>query len=114
MYGEHIFPSGTGVHLRSVPTPVGKQIVDRVNLSGDTLRHQGGNQIMIKHFCLEVDDIDDVAQKLTAAGYTVTEKTLGADQSWQAWTTDPSGVRIEFHEYTKDSSQLTGENCVLN
>lgn len=68
----------------------------------------------IKHLCLQVDDIDAVARGLVDCGYPATEKVLGADQSWQVWTTDPSGVRIEFHQYTAESSQLTGKDCVLD
>jgi hypothetical protein len=47
-------------------------------------------------------------------GYETTEKKLGSDQSWQIWTTDPNGVRIEFHQYTADSSQRTHNNCILD
>ena len=67
----------------------------------------------ILHFCLEVDDMDQIGLRLTDNGYEVTQKTLGADQSWQMWTTDPSGVKIEFHQYTDRSSQVTHENCIL-
>lgn len=67
----------------------------------------------ILHFCLEVDDIGQMALQLSQNGYEVTPKVLGADQSWQIWTTDPSGVKIEFHQYTDRSSQITRENCVL-
>ena len=67
----------------------------------------------IQHFCLEVDDIEQVRRRLAENGYEATEKKLGADQSWQIWTTDPSGVKIEFHQYTDRSSQVTRENCVL-
>lgn len=67
----------------------------------------------IRHFCLEVQDIDAVADRLRENGYDVTEKKLGADQSWQAWTADPAGVRIEFHQYTDASCQTTGQDCVL-
>lgn len=67
----------------------------------------------VSHFCLETDDIDQVAMRLAENGYETTPKKLGADQSWQIWVTDPSGVRIEFHQYTAKSSQLTHENCVL-
>jgi lactoylglutathione lyase/glyoxylase I family protein len=67
----------------------------------------------IQHFCLEVDDIEQVRLRLSENGYEATGKTLGADQSWQIWTTDPSGVRIEFHQYTDRSSQVTHENCIL-
>ena len=67
----------------------------------------------IRHFCLEVADIDEVSAHLKSSGYDVTDKKLGADHSWQAWTADPSGVRIEFHQYTEDSCQKTGQTCVL-
>ena len=67
----------------------------------------------ISHFCLETDDIDQVSKRLADNGYPVTEKKLGADQSWQIWTRDPSGVRIEFHQYTPQSSQRTHTNCSL-
>ena len=50
---------------------------------------------------------------LIEKGYEVTEKKLGADESWQTWVTDPSGVRIEFHEYTEKSTQITGEDCIV-
>jgi len=68
---------------------------------------------LIQHFCLEVDDIEQAGRQLVENGYEATEKTLGADQSWQMWTTDPSGVRIEFHQYTEQSSQVTHEDCIL-
>ena len=67
----------------------------------------------IRHFCLEVDDIEQIGLRLTENGYEATPKKLGADQSWQMWTTDPSGVRIEFHQYTDHSSQVTHEDCIL-
>ena len=33
---------------------------------------------------------------------------LGGDGAWQAWITDPSGVRIELMQYSEDSSQFSG------
>jgi lactoylglutathione lyase/glyoxylase I family protein len=68
----------------------------------------------IKHFCLQVDDIDKVIAALRANGYDVSDKQLGADQSWQCWTTDPHGARIEMHQYTVESTQTTGHDCVIN
>ena len=61
----------------------------------------------------KTDNIDAVRDRLIEKGYEVGEKKLGADHAYQAWVTDPSGVRIEFHEYTDKSTQLTGENCIL-
>ena len=68
----------------------------------------------IKHFCLQVDDIDKVITALRGHGYEVTDKLLGADHSWQCWVSDPHGVRIEMHQYTAESCQLTGRDCVIN
>ena len=78
----------------------------------DQVRADGNCPIM--HMCFEVSDIDEVSRHLKSHGYDVTEKTLGADQSWQTWTSDPTGVKIEFHQYTGKSSQVTGANCVLD
>ncbi|MCB0008730.1 MAG: VOC family protein [Anaerolineales bacterium] len=68
----------------------------------------------INHLAIEVDDIDAVIARLQAHGYEVGAKKLGADNSWQAWTADPNGVRIEFHEYTPTSMQLVGGQCQVN
>ena len=79
--------------------------------SGESTKPEG---FPIRHICFEVDDIEATLKRLRDGGYEVTEKKLGADHSWQAWVTDPSGVRIEFHEYTDESSQVTGRNCALD
>lgn len=67
----------------------------------------------IDHLCFEVDSIDSVNAAVAAAGYTPGEKKMGADHAYQAWLTDPDGVRIELHEYTADCCQKTGEACIL-
>ena len=68
----------------------------------------------IQHVCLEVDDIKATVRRLRGQGYDATDEALGADRSWQAWTTDPNGVRIEFHQYTDESCQRTGRDCRLD
>ena len=68
----------------------------------------------IGHLCFETEDLDGLVRHLASMGCEVTEKTLGGDHSWQAWTTDPNGVRIEFHQYTPESCQRTGWDCVLD
>jgi hypothetical protein len=55
-----------------------------------------------------VSDIEQIISTLRRHGYDVGDKKLGADASWQAWTRDPNGIRIEFHEYTPESMQLRG------
>ena len=68
----------------------------------------------INHLALEVHSIDDVIAKLKENDIEVTDKKLGADHSYQAWATDPNGVRIEFHEYTEQSMQVVGGTCIVN
>lgn len=68
----------------------------------------------LRHFCLETGDIDGLAKKLKGNGVETTEKKLGADGSWQIWAKGPDGLNMEFHQYTENSSQRTGKECVLN
>jgi lactoylglutathione lyase/glyoxylase I family protein len=58
-----------------------------------------------RHFCLEVEDIEDTVATLRDRGLEVSEIKLGKDQSYQAWLTDPDGNRIELHAYTPASWQ---------
>ena len=67
----------------------------------------------IDHFALEVTGMQTLVDHLRKEGIAVSEPRLGADKAWQAWLEDPSGVRIELHQYTPESSQLTGRTCVL-
>ena len=69
---------------------------------------------LIGHFCLEVADIDATLAQLQACGVAVSAKKLGADDAWQAWTRDPSGVRIELMQYRASSSQFTGRAVKLD
>lgn len=69
---------------------------------------------IIKHFCLEVADIDQTIAALTARGIAVEPKKMGADNNWQAWLTDPGGVRIELMQYSENSTQFTGQPVILD
>jgi len=68
----------------------------------------------IRHFCLEVSGMDALRGRLLSAGHAVSAKKLGRDGSWQCWITDPSGTRIEFHEYTPESAQHNPRTCILD
>jgi catechol 2,3-dioxygenase-like lactoylglutathione lyase family enzyme len=68
----------------------------------------------INHVAIQVTDLDALLAQIRAAGFEAGEKSLGADHSWQAWVTDPNGIRIEFHEYTPESLQLVGGKCIVN
>ncbi len=69
---------------------------------------------LIKHFCLEVEDLEAVIAALQSKGLEISEKKLGGDGAWQAWITDPSGVRIELMQYSDSSSQFSGRSVELN
>lgn len=69
---------------------------------------------LIKHFCLEVEDLDTVISRLSDCGLEVSAKKMGADNAWQAWITDPSGVRIELMQYSDTSTQFTGRAVFLD
>ena len=68
----------------------------------------------IQHFCLEVEDIDLLRDTLIKRGVEVTPKKKGCDQTWQCWCKDPDGIDFEFHQYTAQSSQTTGKNCIVD
>lgn len=80
----------------------------------EVFKGEPGNPGNINHVALEVNDMEALLQRLRDQGFSHSEKKLGADQSWQAWLEDPDGVRIELHEYTAESSQLTGRTCVVD
>jgi catechol 2,3-dioxygenase-like lactoylglutathione lyase family enzyme len=67
-------------------------------------RFEESNQI--NHICFETDDIDAFMTHAKAKGVSVTDKKLGVDHTWQCWLADPSGVKIEIFQYTKDSMQF--------
>lgn len=68
----------------------------------------------IGHICLETDDIQAMREQLTAAGVKTSQPKLGADHSWQMWLGDPDGTAIEFHQYTPESTQHTGADCIVD
>lgn len=69
---------------------------------------------IIKHLCFEVDDIDEFISTVRSRGWKVTDKKMGADHSWQCWIADPDGVQIEVQQYTENSTQFTGQDCIVD
>ena len=65
----------------------------------------------LRHICFLVDDLKKLEKQLTRKKIKHAEPKFAVDQSWQMWTEDPNGVKIEFHEYTKASTQITGKDC---
>ncbi|MES0361608.1 MAG: VOC family protein [Anaerolineales bacterium] len=71
----------------------------------------GDMPTIIRHLCLEVEDLDATIAEIRMNDWEITDKKFGSDNSWQAWITDPSGVEIELMQYTEESSQFTGKPC---
>lgn len=58
------------------------------------------------HFCLEVDDIEDVINRSITLGIPLHKPLkLGLDHSWQCWFIDPNGVQVEVMQMTEQSLQ---------
>jgi catechol 2,3-dioxygenase-like lactoylglutathione lyase family enzyme len=70
----------------------------------------------INHICLETEDLDALIAHVREAGVEITDKKLGVDGTWQAWTKDPNGVKLEIFRYTPDSLQFkpAGGVCQVN
>lgn len=70
----------------------------------------------INHLCFETDDLDGLLAHVRAKGVTITDKKLGVDGTWQAWTADPDGAKIEIFQYTPESRQFKphGGVCQVN
>lgn len=65
----------------------------------------------VRHFCLEVDNIDALIKYVRKKGYDISDKVRASAGNWQCWATDPNGVQVEFQEYTENCSHKTGEDC---
>lgn len=72
------------------------------------------NEGAVRHFAIEVDDVDETRAHLTAKGVEVSEKKLGVDKTWMVTTRDPNDIFIEFHQYTSDSLQQRGGRCLID
>lgn len=74
--------------------------------------YAGSNQI--NHLCLEVASIEDAVAHIRGRDVEVSDPKFGVDDTWQAWVTDPNGVKIELFEYTDKSAQFLGGDRVAN
>jgi len=68
----------------------------------------------LNHFCLQADSLETLRKALIERGYSPNEIKMGADKSPQFWIKDPNGLDIEFHQYTDQSSQITGRDVHVN
>lgn len=68
----------------------------------------------INHICLEVIDMDEAIAHVRSKGVEIRDKSIGCDDTWQSWTADPNGVKIELFEYTGESAQFVGRDRVAH
>jgi len=76
--------------------------------------HESNKGSRLSHFCLETSSVEATRQRLIEAGYNPGPISTGADQSYKFWIQDPTGVDVEFHQYTRESSQTTGRDVEVN
>jgi len=69
---------------------------------------------VINHLCLEVENMDEAIAQIRSRGVSITDKKFGIDDTWQSWTADPNGVKIELFEYTAKSAQFLGGDREVN
>lgn len=68
-----------------------------------------GDHLNFSHMALVVDDIFEAEKALRDAGAPIdTPPRLGLEHTWQMWSRDPDGNKIEFMQYTPKSWQLVG------
>ena len=68
----------------------------------------------LNHFCLEVESLEALHQKLSARGYSPGPIKMAADHTAQFWMKDPNGLALEFQEYSDRSAQRTGQNVEVD
>lgn len=68
----------------------------------------------IRHFAIEVEDVDATRELLMLKGVKVTEKIMGSDYTLMVTCHDPNGNFIEFHQYTDKSLQKNGGVCEVD
>ena len=69
---------------------------------------------IIKHFAIEVDDVDEAYHRLRQEGVDVTEKEFAKDHQWMITCRDPNGIFIELQQYTAESMQRVGGICEVD
>jgi len=66
---------------------------------------------ILRHFAMEVDNVDEAYDALVKAGYGATKKEFAGDHNWMITCNDPNGIFIEIQQYTVNSMQRVGGVC---
>ncbi len=69
---------------------------------------------LLRHFALQVEDVDGIYRTLVEAGVAVTEKEYAGDRNYMITCHDPNGVFIELQQYTSSSMQRVGGVCEVD
>ena len=81
------------------------EVIKNTNCAGDSI---------VKHFAIEVDNVDQAYDALVGAGYDATSKELAGDHNWMITCHDPNGIFIELQQYTARSMQRAGGICEVD
>ncbi len=76
----------------------------------DQVRAEGA----VRHFAIEVTDLDALRARLICAGHAASERRLGEDHTWMLTCHDPNGILIELQQYDVRSMQTQGGSCVVD
>ena len=68
----------------------------------------------VRHFALEVEDVNAVYQTLIERGVEATPVNLESDHTWMVTCHDPNGIFIELQQYTANSMQRVGGVCEVD
>lgn len=84
------------------------ELFDRENAADSP--YPGWDSLNYQHLALIVDDIHAARDELSKLGAPIdVEPSLGIDNTWQMWSHDPDGNKIEFMQYTDKSYQIAGK-----
>ncbi|NLM62026.1 MAG: VOC family protein [Clostridiales bacterium] len=71
----------------------------------------GNEDFNYQHMSFVVEDIFAACEELKSKGVPIdSEPKMGMEHTWQMWTHDPDGNKIEFMQYTERSFQVVGRN----
>ncbi len=68
----------------------------------------------VRHFALEVEDVNEVYEVLVEHGVEASPATLESDHTLMVTCHDPNGIFIELQQYTADSMQIVGGVCEVD
>ena len=90
------------------------KVSDRSFLEVFQTENMPAGKSALTHYCFETDNIEQAHNYLCSVGISTSEINKGCDSTLQFWFEDPNGIAMEFHQYTYESSQLTGKSVEID